>query len=99
VGPHIVTELKEICPYCGKAAREDVDADEHCALCGMAIAHPETAPTALDGRGRRLYYCCTWCLRLHVREAMSRRMTKNVPVTTNCPRPGEEWGPRGGEGC
>jgi predicted amidophosphoribosyltransferase len=57
-----------ICPFCNKAIRSDANAPEFCALCGMGVDHPESAPSINTVGDQFLYFCCTWCLRLYVRE-------------------------------
>ena len=83
-----IVEDESICPICSKPIRSDADSPEFCALCGMGITHPEEAPS-LDGEdGDRLYYCCSWCLRLHVREVRAEpKVGPGLPVNNDNPRP------------
>jgi hypothetical protein len=54
------------CPLCHKPIRSDAHAPEFCALCGMGIYHPETAPS-INTMDEYLYFCCCSCLRIYAR--------------------------------
>ena len=72
-----------VCPFCHKAIRSDADAPEFCALCAMGVDHPELAPKLISPYGKTLYFCCSWCLRIYVRE---------IPLGRDCHKPQEGKG-------
>ena len=59
---------KASCPFCSRPERIDVGAPTTCAMCGMAITHPDLASTIDAGAGSTLFFCSIWCLRIYRRE-------------------------------
>ena len=56
------------CPFCHKVLRSDADSPEFCGLCGMGVYHPDTAPSINTMGDQFIYFCCSWCLKLYVRD-------------------------------
>jgi hypothetical protein len=63
-----------ICPFCLKPIRSDANFEEFCTICAMGITKPEIAPKWVNEEGKRLYFCCDWCLRIYMREIKGMRI-------------------------